>query len=282
MTDEEAAKRRALAKSRALAPEQRIAMARDILNRAEQLRNEVREDLRLQRWGADDVQMEEYNDLANNLAFLFPDDSLLGGGLILMPDAMLQSYGTPLAIGSMPNDLPSLRLQARLTRLVNGLEMVLGVPVGESPSHPPAVDAESQKPVRPRIFISHSGENLAFYRLVSFMWELGVEPVVAEWKPFKGQPVPEHVRSAMESCVAAIVFATAADQVGDRKQPGRGVLIETGMLQERFSERVIYLIENETELGPMADNFACEFFTQDNLEAAYRRVIIELRAFGLV
>lgn len=281
MADEEATKREALEASRALSPGRRIALARDILNRANQLRDEVREDLRLQRWGADDVQMDEYNDFASNLAWLFPDDSVLGG-LILMPDANLQSYGILFPIESMKNNLPALRLQARLTRLINRLEMVLGVPVGEASSQPHGVDTETRRPVRPRIFISHSGEGPAFYRLVLFLWELAVEPVVAEWRPFQGQPVPQHVRSAMDSCVAAIVFATAADQVGGRKQPGRGALIETGILQERFGKRVIYLVEKEVELGPMADNFACEFFTQDNLEAAQRRVVIELRALGLI
>ncbi len=282
MADEEATKREALEASRALSPERRIALARDILDRAKRLRDEVSEDLRLQRWGADDMQMEIYNDFANGVAWLFPDDPVLAGALILMPDAILQSYGTLWPIGAMTKDLPSLRLQARLTRLINRLEMVLGVPAGEAPPQPHAAGTGSQRPVRPRIFISHSGEGSAFYRLVLFLWELAVEPVVAEWRPFQGQPVPQHVRSAMDSCVAAIVFATAADQVEGRKQPGRGALIETGILQERFGKRVIYLVEKGVELGPMADNFACEFFTQDNLEAAQRRVVIELRALGLI
>lgn len=281
MTDEDAARREAIEASRALSTGRRSALAHAVLDRAKRLRDEVREDLRLQRWGADDVQMDEYNDFANNLAWLFPDDPVLGG-LILMPDANLKSYGILVPIGSMKNDLPSLRLQARLTRLINGLEMVLGVPVDEAPPQPHAAGTGSQRPVRPRIFISHSGEGPAFYRLVLFLWDLEVEPVVAEWQPYQGQPVPQNVRSAMDSCVAAIVFATATDQVGDRKQPGRGALIETGILQERVGEQVIYLVEKGVELGPMADNFACEFFTQDNLEAAYRRVIIELRAFGLI
>ncbi len=86
----------------------------------------------------------------------------------------------------------------------------------------------------------------------------------------------------MSSCVGAIVFATATDQVGGRKQPGRGVLIEVGILQERFNERVIYLVERGCELGPMANNFACEFFTQDNLEQAFQRLVVELKSHGLI
>ena len=282
MTDEDAARAKALAASRALPAKERIARASDVLNRAKRLRDEVRDDLRLQRFGADDVQMDEYNDFANNLAWLFPDDPVLGGGLILMPDAVLQSYGTLFPIQSMTNYLPALRLQVRLTRLINRLEEVLGVPAEEESPKPNEVGAESQGSVRPRVFISHSGESLALHRLLRFLRDLEIEPVVAEWVPFRGKPVPKHVTDTMASCVSAIVFATATDEVRGRRQPGRGVLIETGILQERFGERVVYLIEEETEFGPMADNFACEFFTQDNLEKALHRLVIEFRALGLI
>lgn len=67
-----------------------------------------------------------------------------------------------------------------------------------------------------------------------------------------------------------------------RHQPGRGALIETGILQERFGERVIYLVENGSEFGPMAENFARESFTQDNLERAFHRIVVELKACGLI
>ena|SRR6266545_5731030 len=112
-----------LAVSRALPPDQRIAMARDLLSRAKRLREEVREDLRLQRFGTDDVQMEMYNALANNCAFVFPDDRALGQSLILLPDAIIQSYGTLSPISSMPSDLPSRRLDVRLSKLIDLLEM---------------------------------------------------------------------------------------------------------------------------------------------------------------
>jgi predicted nucleotide-binding protein len=139
-----------------------------------------------------------------------------------------------------------------------------------------------QSSPRPSVFISHSGEPPIFSRLARFLEDLGVEPVVAEWLPFKGQTVPVHVRSAMDGCQAAIVFATASDQVGDRSQPGRGVLTETGILQERFGDRVIYLVEEGADFGPMVGGFARESFTQDCLERAFHRIVIELKAHGIV
>jgi len=132
------------------------------------------------------------------------------------------------------------------------------------------------------IFIAHSGEPAALFRLTRFLEALGVKPVVAEWLPFKGRQVPEQARSAMDGCAAAIVFATAADAVGGRKQPGRGALIETGILQERFGSKVIYLVEEGAELGPMADGFANESFRQDCLEKAFHRIVVELKAHKII
>ena len=279
---DDAAERAAVEASRALSPERWQAEARDTLARARKLREEVREDLSLKRWGTDDMQMDRYNVLASKTAWLFADDEAIRKRLIKLPDAMMQSYGTLFNPRIMPPDLPATRIEGRLTILIELLEMALG----EMSNETSARLGRLRKPLRPearaRVFISHSGESLALHRLLRFLWDLDIEPVVAEWLPFRGKPVPKHVTDAMASCVSAIVFATATDEVKGRKQPGRGVLIETGLLQERFGERVIYLVEKGTEFGPMADNFACEFFTQDNLEKAFHRMVIEFRASGLI
>jgi len=134
----------------------------------------------------------------------------------------------------------------------------------------------------PSIFIAHSGEPPALFRLTRFLEALRVKPVIAEWLPFKGRQVPDQARSAMDGCVAAIVFATAADAVAERKQPGRGALTETGILQERFGQKIIYLVEEGVELGPMLDSFAREFFTQDCLERAFSRVVVELKGHAII
>src|SRR5439155_17073608 len=131
-----------LAASRALPPSPRITLAYDLLSRAKRLREEVREDLRVERWGADDVQMDMYNTLAANAVFLFPDDPVIGKELILMPDATLQSFGTLFPIASMANYLPARRLEARISRLIDSLEMALGA----TESTP----ASEQSPTQPR------------------------------------------------------------------------------------------------------------------------------------
>ena len=134
----------------------------------------------------------------------------------------------------------------------------------------------------PRVFIAHSGEPSSLTRLVRFMEALEVKPIIAEWLPFKCRQVPDHARHAMDGCAAAIVFATAADGVGERGQPGRGVLTETGILQERFDDKVIYLLEEGASFGAMADGFAHESFTQDNLEGAFLRIVLELKAHAII
>lgn len=282
MTDDDAAKQEARAASRALSEGERRRMARDILNRARQLRDEVRQDLSLQRWGADDLQMERYNRFARVTAWLYADNPAVGDGLIVLPDAMLQSYGTLTPINKMPSDLPARRIEGRLTVLIERLEMILGEAADAATAGLKTVAAGGNPQARRRVFISHSGESTAFHRLLRFLWSLGVEPVVAEWLPFSGRLVPEHVRATMDSCECALVLATGSDEVGERKQPGRGVLIETGILQERFGERVIYLVEEGAQLGPMADGFARESFTQDNLERAFERIVVELKAHSLI
>ena len=282
MAKDDAAERAAVEASRALSPERWQAEARDTLARARKLREEVREDLSLKRWGTDDMQMDRYNVLASKTAWLFADDEAIRKRLIKLPDAMMQSYGTFFNPRFMPPDLPATRIEGRLTILIELLEMALGETADEASARLNRLRKPVRREARARVFISHSGESAAFHRLLRFLWSLGVEPVVAEWLPFSGRLVPEHVRATMDSCECAIVLATGSDEVGERKQPGRGVLIETGILQERFGERVIYLVEEGAQLGPMADGFARESFTQDNLERAFERIVVELKAHDLI
>jgi hypothetical protein len=65
-----------------------------ILKQAIELRERVRSDLDKQQFGADDVNMKAYNDLTQCAANLFPFDPVLNGGMVIMPDAVLQSFGT--------------------------------------------------------------------------------------------------------------------------------------------------------------------------------------------
>jgi len=110
----------------------RIDRVRILLRQAEELRRQVQLNLAAQRFGSDDVQMKAYNDLVIETAPLFPDDPILGE-MVLMPDAVMQYFGTFAPVTSMPPALGSERLEAHLTRLVNRLRAILGEPSKEIP-----------------------------------------------------------------------------------------------------------------------------------------------------
>lgn len=167
---------------------------------------------------------------------------------------------------------------ARLPTWKSQLETLLW----ELEEFPEAETATETPHVPPKVFIAHSGETPALNRLLRFLRALGVDPQVAEWLPYSGAQVPDHVRSAYQDCRCAVVFAEATEQVGDRGQPGRGVLIEIGLLREYFGDRIVYLREEGTDLGPMAEGFACTFFTQGSLEEAFYRIVVEFKNWGLV
>lgn len=135
---------------------------------------------------------------------------------------------------------------------------------------------------KPKAFIAHTGNSGAFHRLLRFLTTLGVDPQVAEWLPSSGAHIPDHVRSIYQDCACAIVFAEAIHRAGGKGQTGTGVLIEVGLLQSHFSDRIIYLREEGVSFGPMADSYVAEFFTQDNLEAAFQKIVLELKAWGLI
>lgn len=110
----------------------RIDRVRILLRQAEELRRQVRENLAAQRFDSDDVQMKLYNDLTMQALSLLPNDPILGE-MIVMPDGVLQSFGTLVPITSMSPALASERLEVHLTRLVNRLQAILGEPSEEVP-----------------------------------------------------------------------------------------------------------------------------------------------------
>ncbi len=133
----------------------------------------------------------------------------------------------------------------------------------------------SQDTLQPlKVFLSHSGESHPFLRLEQFLrLGLGVETVVVEWLPFNGGTVPKNVREKLASCSCAVVFYEGT---------GKGQLIELGLLQDFFQNKIIYLTREGAAFGPMADAFARESFTDDNLEKVFRRTVTELRGWGFL
>ena len=89
-----------------------------------------------------------------------------------------------------------------------------------------------------------------------------------------------NVRNVYGRCDAAMIFAEATRVDGGQRRPGAGVLVETGLLQGHFPEKVIYLREDGAGFGAMADSYVATSFTQDNLEEAFYRIVVEFKAWG--
>lgn len=100
-----------------------ISRLRLIVDQAVALREQVRDNIRSGQFDVDDVPMGTYNVLVGTAAGLIPDDQVLRG-MIEMPDANLKARGL-----NMAPDLPSRRLEARLSEFINRLELIFGEPV---------------------------------------------------------------------------------------------------------------------------------------------------------
>jgi hypothetical protein len=108
----------------------RLTRAKKMLQQAKKLHEQVQENIRTPSFSSDDIRMQAYNDLIGAAANLFPEDPILNGQMIKMPDAVVQmfstKYGGWLPLESMPPELPSRRTEEHLTRLINRLEILLG------------------------------------------------------------------------------------------------------------------------------------------------------------
>lgn len=99
-----------------------VTRARQLLNQARILREQVREDIRTSNFVSDDLNTQTYNDLIVTASQLFSSDSILSG-LAKMPDAYIQ--GNWLQLVKFP-ELTLQRTEQHLMRLINRLEILLG------------------------------------------------------------------------------------------------------------------------------------------------------------
>lgn len=135
-----------------------------------------------------------------------------------------------------------------------------------------------------KAFIAHGGKTAARDKLEDFLVTLGVTPIIVEVQPSEGRSIGENVKWYLDQCNCAIILATKGDIDGRTGKfiPRGNILIEVGRCQERFPNRTIYLLEEETKFPTNIDEKVWERFTQENMENAFIKVAKELRAFGLI
>jgi hypothetical protein len=133
-----------------------------------------------------------------------------------------------------------------------------------------------------RAFISHGRKSEALTKLERFLRALGVEPIIVVHGPSEGLSVDDLVEKRMGESDCAIILATGDDEVEDHRQPRPNVIHEIGLAQEKFQNKVVYLKEDGCEFPSNVQPKVWESFTQLNMEAAFEKIIKELRSFGLI
>ena len=109
----------------------RLVRAKKLLQQARALLEKIQENIRARNFRSDDVCIKTYNDLIEAAANLFPEDPVLNGGMVIMPDAYLQGLGFVHFL-EFP-EVTSQRTKEHLTRLINRLEIL----IGEEPAQQP-------------------------------------------------------------------------------------------------------------------------------------------------
>ncbi len=108
----------------------------------------------------------------------------------------------------------------------------------------------------PRVFVSHGTESAALTKVERFVRTLGLNPVIVARGASKGMSVDD--------------------------QPRPNVIHEIGLAQEVLKGRLIYLKEVGCEFPSNVGPKVWENFTQANMEAAFEKIVKELRAFEII
>ena len=145
--------------------------------------------------------------------------------------------------------------------------------------------SNKQKAIKaPNAFIAHGGRTEALNKVQTFIGALGISPLIVEDEPSKGRSVDTHITQCLRKADCAVILGTADDNnLKDGKlYPRLNVCIEIGRIQERFPDRVIYLLEEGASFPSNVAEKVYERFTQNNMEKAFLKIVRELKDFGIL
>jgi hypothetical protein len=165
------------------------------------------------------------------------------------------------------------------TGLISYLEAVLN---SESASNHPSPPGQITAPSS--IFISHGRKSTALDLVEDFIRSLGLIPVIVMNQPSQGMSVDKKVSSYMKACASAIILATGDDKVEGSTffQPRQNVIHEIGLAQQMLTNKITYLLEEDTVLPSNIAPKVYERFTKDNLSIAFIAIVRDLKAFGVI
>jgi hypothetical protein len=171
-----------------------------------------------------------------------------------------------------------------LEAVMNLAIATVGIAVGglEKLSLSKSVDSEPLTP--PKAFIAHGGDSEALGKLKDFLRALGVDSLVVEEEASEDRSANENVEHYLSEADCAIVLATKGDIDGRTREflPRGNILVELGRCQERFPNKAVWLLEEDTRFPSNVSEKVWERFTQSSMEKAFIKIAKELRAFGII
>lgn len=170
--------------------------------------------------------------------------------------------------------------------VMNTAIATVGMAMGkmENPDLFETLDDSSPSVQQPRVFIAHGGQCEALVKLKEFLRALGVDPLVVEEQPSGSRSVDNNVEHYLGQANCVVILATKGDidgRTGDFLPRGN-ILVEVGRCQERFPKKIIWLLEENTNFPSNVSDKVWERFSQHNMERAFIKVAMELKAFGIV
>jgi predicted nucleotide-binding protein len=135
-----------------------------------------------------------------------------------------------------------------------------------------------------KIFISHGNDSAALNLLKEFIIAIGLIPVIVKNEPNKGMSVDDKVLNSLKSCEAAIILATGDDAVNGSEyfQPRQNVIHEIGLAQQILTDKITYLLEEDTKFPSNISPKVYERFTKENLTGAFITIARDLKGFDIL
>jgi predicted nucleotide-binding protein len=186
-------------------------------------------------------------------------------------------FGNKELVESMPEDVKQKDYIKNIANLEKALLTILT-------KYEALGKEDSNVKESPKVFIAHGGETEARNKVHDYLMALGVQPLIIEEESVAGLTVNQQVEQYLNEADCAVILGTADDKelMDGKLNPRRNEYIEIGKLQEKFPDRIIYLVEEGTSFPSDISEILCTRFTRDNMENAFVSIAIEFRAFGIL
>lgn len=133
-----------------------------------------------------------------------------------------------------------------------------------------------------KAFISHGKPSMALDKIELFLRDLGIEPLIVKDMASEDKTVDDKVNHYLDQADCVVILATGDDLIDEELHPRENVIHETGLAQATHKGKIIYFLEEKTEFPSNIRPKVWETFKQDNMENVFQRIVIELKAFGIL